>query len=55
MRELINFCYKGAEKQLLSVTKFDAAWTDNKNKFKITFGKTSFIIVFFSFGNLAFH
>ena len=39
MRELIHFCFNDGEKQFIPVTKFDAAWTDNKNKFKIIFDK----------------
>ena len=34
MRELISFSFKSAKKQFLAVTKFCAAWTDNKTKFK---------------------
>ena len=41
MRELINFCFKGGEKHFIAVAKFRATWTDNKNKFKITFDKVS--------------
>ena len=31
MRELINFCFKGGEKQFIAVTKLGVLWTDNKN------------------------
>ena len=41
MKELINFCFKGGEKQLNPVTKFRATHTDNKNNHKITFDKAS--------------
>ena len=30
MRELIDNCFKGGEKQFTAVTKFGATWTDNK-------------------------
>ena len=39
MEDLINFCFKGGERQFIVVTKFGAAWTVNKNKYKRTFGK----------------
>ena len=39
MEELINFCFKGGERQFIVVKKFGAAWTVNKNKYKRTFGK----------------
>ena len=35
MKELINFCFDGRKKQFISITKFGATWTDNKNKFKL--------------------
>ena len=41
MRELINFYFKGGEKEFIVVAKFSATWTDNRNKFKITFDKAS--------------
>ena len=41
MRELINFYFKGGEKEFIVVAKFGATWTDNRNKFKITFDKAS--------------
>ena len=60
MRELINFFFKGREKQFIAVTKLEATQTDDKNKFKITFNKTSLklplifflVIFFFNFENL---
>ena len=39
IKELINFCFKGEEKQFIAGTKFDATRTDDKDKFKITFDK----------------
>ena len=33
-RELISFCFKGREKQLIAVTQFSATWADDKNKCK---------------------
>ena len=61
-RELINFCFKGGEKEFIAVTKFRATWTDNNTKFKITFDKAflklaiTFLLdnFFFDFGNLPF-
>ena len=54
MRELINFFFKGREKQFIAVTKLEATQTDDENKFKITFNKTSlklplifFLVIFF--------
>ena len=41
MRELINVCFKGGEKQFIVVTDFGAIWTINKNKFEKTFIKGS--------------
>ena len=35
MKEPINFCFDGGKKQFISITKFGATWTDNKNKFKL--------------------
>ena len=40
MRDLISF-FEDGEKQVILVTKFGAAWNDNKNKFKIIFDKAS--------------
>ena len=37
IRGLISFYFE----QFITVTQFGAAWTDNKNKFKITFDKAS--------------
>ena len=62
VRELLNFCFKGRKKQFIAVTKFGATWTDNENKFKITFDTASlklsidFLLgnCFFSFVNLSF-
>ena len=62
MRELINFCFKGGEKQFIAAAKFRATWTDNKSKFKITFDKVSLKLsinfflsnCFFNFGSFAF-
>ena len=59
MREFINFCSKSGEKQFVAVTKFGATWTENENKFKVTFNKGSLTVGFliinsFSFGNLPF-
>ena len=61
-RKLINFCFKGGEKQVIVVSKLGATWTDSKNKFRITFDKASlklsinFLLdnCFFNFGNLSF-
>ena len=44
MREFINFCSKSGEKQFDAVTKFGATWTENENKFKVTFNKGSFAV-----------
>ena len=41
VRELINTCFKGGEKQLITATKFGATWTNDKNKSKSTFDKAS--------------
>ena len=63
MREVINFCFKGWERQFNALTKSGATWTDNKNKLIITFDKVSLKLVinfplnncfFFNFGNLSF-
>ena len=63
MRELINFFFKGREKQFIAITKLEATQTDDKNKFKITFNKTSLKLAinflpgnffFFNFGNFPF-
>ena len=59
---MINFCFKGGEKHFIIVTNFGATWTDDKNKFKITFDKALSKLVinfffdnwFFNFGNLSF-
>ena len=45
MRELINFCFKGKEKQFIAVAKIIATWTDNKKKFQVTFDKNSLKLV----------
>ena len=37
MRKLINFYFKGEEKQFVAVTNFGGTWTVNKNRFKVTF------------------
>lgn len=37
IRGLISFYFE----QFITVTQFGAVWTDNKNKFKITFDKAS--------------
>ena len=39
MNKQTDFCFKSKEKQLIAAVKFNATWTDNKNKFKITFQK----------------
>ena len=46
MRELINFCFKGGEEPVITITKFVPIWTDNKNKcninkFNINFDRAS--------------
>ena len=40
MRKLINFCFKGDDKQIMK-RQFDATWNDNKNKSEATFDKAS--------------
>ena len=62
LREQLSFCFKGRKKQFIAVTKFGATWTDNENKFKITFDTASLKLFidfllgncFFSFVNLPF-
>ena len=44
MREFINFCSKSGKKQFVAVTKFGATWTENENKFKVTFNKGSLTV-----------
>ena len=62
MRELIDFYFKGGEKQHITATQFGATKTDDKNEFKATFDNASLTLVinflldncFFNFGNLTF-
>ena len=56
MRELINFCFKGGERQFIIVTKFCPTWSNNNNTFKICFDKASFklAIYFLNFGSFFF-
>ena len=57
MREVSSFCFKVGEKQVIAVTKFGSTWTDNINKVKITFDKTSLkltINIFFFFDSFSF-
>ena len=58
----MNFCSKGEKKQFIAIKKFGATWTDNENKFKVTFNKASLKLAinflldncFFSLVNLSF-
>ena len=40
VKELVNFCFKGGEKQFISVRKLGPTWTDDRNKLKTTFDNT---------------
>ena len=41
MSNLINFCFHGGDKEYIAVTNFGAIWTNDKDKYKINFSKTS--------------
>ena len=41
MRDLINFSFKGEERQFIAIANFGATCTNNKNKAKINFDNAS--------------
>lgn len=52
IRELTNFYFKDGENWCIVMKKYGATWTDKKNKFKITFDKSSLkLAINFFLGN----
>jgi len=62
MSESINFCFNGGDKEFIGITKFGASWTNNKDKYNVTFNKTSLKLAinylldncFFTMGTMCF-
>ena len=42
MGELINFCFNGGDKVLNGITKPDASWTNDQQKYNLSFNETPF-------------
>ena len=41
MGELINFCFKGEDKEFIRITRYSAMWTNNQQKYGLSCNKTS--------------
>ena len=41
LRELIKFCLNGREKEFIGISKHDAIWTNNQQKYRFSVDKTS--------------
>ena len=41
MGELINFYFPGADEELFGITRYGTIWTNNQQKYKLSFNKTS--------------
>ena len=41
MRELINFCFDGGNKEFIDITRYGAIWTNSGEKYRLYFNGTS--------------